>query len=95
MPLGVSTAMGDRQLNIPYRLIYELGNASASHSIGFLLELVTQKCRRKCLRRKVAEILLLDVPREELYFPYLADLNPEVARRLAGLTLLRDSRDCG
>src|SRR5260221_13608201 len=71
--------------NIPYRLIYELGNAFASQlDLDSLLELVTQKCR-EVLEAEGAAILLLDVPREELYFPYLADLDPEVARRLAGL----------
>jgi transcriptional regulator with GAF, ATPase, and Fis domain len=85
MPLGVSTAMATVISNIPYRLIYELGNAFASQlDLDSLLELVTQKCR-EVLEAEGAAILLLDVPREELYFPYLADLDPEVARRLAGL----------
>jgi transcriptional regulator with GAF, ATPase, and Fis domain len=69
----------------PYRLIYELGNAFASQlDLDPLLELVTQKCR-EVLEAEGAAILLIDPQREELYFPYLANLDPEVARRLAGL----------
>jgi len=69
----------------PYRLIYELGNAFASQlDLDSLLELVTQKCREALDAEGVA-ILLLDSSGLELYFPYLADLDPEVARRLAGL----------
>src|SRR5271163_638116 len=69
----------------PYRLIYELGNAFACHlELDPLLKLVTQKCR-EALDAEGAAILLLDPRGQELYFPYLADLDPEVARRLAGL----------
>jgi transcriptional regulator with GAF, ATPase, and Fis domain len=69
----------------PYRLIYELGNAFASQlEVEPLLQLVTQKCR-EVLDAEGASILLLDASGNELYFPYLADLDPEVARRLAGL----------
>jgi len=68
-----------------YRLIYELGNAFACQlELDALLELVTQKCR-EVLEAEGAAILLLDSSGEELYFPYLADLDPEIARRLAGL----------
>ena len=71
--------------SIPYRLIYELGNAFACQlDLDPLLELVTQKCR-EVLEAEGAAILLLDPQRDELYFPYLADLDPEVARRLVGL----------
>src|SRR5262249_21162387 len=69
----------------PYRLIYELGNVFASTlELEALLQLVTQKCR-EVLDAEGASILLLDAGGSELYFPYLADLDPEVARRLAGL----------
>jgi Nif-specific regulatory protein len=69
----------------PYRLIYELGNVFASElELEPLLQLVTQKCR-EVLDAEGASILLLDASGSELYFPYLADLDPEVARRLAGL----------
>src|SRR6516225_5170387 len=69
----------------PYRLIYELGNLFASElELESLLQLVTQKCR-EVLDAEGASILLLDADGRELYFPYLADLDSEVARRLAGL----------
>ena len=67
----------------PYRLIYELGNAFATQlDLDLLLELVTQKCR-EALEAEGVAILLIDPQRDELYFPYLANLDPEVARRLA------------
>ena len=78
---------GDRQPSThPYRLIYEsLGNAFACQlELDPLLKLVTQKCR-EVLSAEGAAILMLDAQGEQLYFPYLADLDPEVARRLAGL----------
>jgi transcriptional regulator with GAF, ATPase, and Fis domain len=69
----------------PYRLIYELGNAFASEiALDPLLKLVTEKCR-EALEAEGVAILLLDLTGAELYFPYLANLDPEVARRLAGL----------
>jgi transcriptional regulator with GAF, ATPase, and Fis domain len=82
---GASTAMATVTPSVPYRLIYELGNAFASQlELDPLLELVTHKCR-EVLEAEGAAILLLDPRGQELYFPYLADLDPEVARRLAGL----------
>jgi transcriptional regulator with GAF, ATPase, and Fis domain len=69
----------------PYRLIYELGNAFASEiALDPLLKLVTEKCR-EALEAEGVAILLLDLTGAELYFPYLANLDPEVARRLGGL----------
>ncbi|HUA34845.1 MAG TPA: GAF domain-containing protein, partial [Candidatus Binataceae bacterium] len=69
--------------NAPYRLIYELGNTFASQlDLDALLGLVTNKCR-EVLNAEGASILLLDPRTEELYFPYLSELDPEVARRLA------------
>jgi len=82
---GTSIAMATIAPSAPYRLIYELGNLFAGRlELDTLLELVTQKCR-EVLDAEGAAILLLDSSGEELYFPYLADLDPEVARRLAGL----------
>jgi transcriptional regulator with GAF, ATPase, and Fis domain len=82
---GASTVMATVTPSAPYRLIYELDNAFACQlDLDPLLELVTQKCR-EVLEAEGAAILLLDSSGEELYFPYLADLDPEVARRLAGL----------
>jgi Nif-specific regulatory protein len=80
-----SAAMTTTTSSAPYRLIYELGNAFACElDLDPLLALVTQKCR-EVLDAEGASIMLLDPRREELYFPYLANLDPEVARRLANL----------
>jgi Nif-specific regulatory protein len=82
---GASMAMATVAQNPPYRLIYELGNAFACQlDLDSLLQLVTRKCR-EVLAAEGAAILLLDPKGEELFFPYLADLDPEVARRLANL----------
>ncbi|HEX4209609.1 MAG TPA: sigma 54-interacting transcriptional regulator [Candidatus Binataceae bacterium] len=82
---SASTVMATASLNAPYRLIYELGNAFACQlDLDSLLQLVTHKCR-EVLAAEGAAILLLDPEGQELYFPYLADLDPEVARRLAGV----------
>jgi Nif-specific regulatory protein len=84
-PQGTSTVMATVAANPPYRLIYELGNAFACQlDLDSLLQLVTRKCR-EVLAAEGAAILLLDPQGEELFFPYLADLDPEVARRLAPL----------
>ena len=83
--IAASTAMANVTASIPYRLIYELGNAFACQlDLDLLLELVTQKCR-EALEAEGVAILLLDPQSEELYFPYLANLDPEVARRLSEL----------
>ena len=82
---GTSTAMATIAPSASHRLIYELGNLFAGQlELDTLLELVTQKCR-EVLGAEGAAILLLDSGSEELYFPYLANLDPDVARRLAGL----------
>jgi transcriptional regulator with GAF, ATPase, and Fis domain len=80
---GILNEMSALKSPPPYRLIYELGNAFAAQlEIDSLLKVVTQKCR-EVLDAEGAAILLLDRERNELYFPYLAELDPEVARRLA------------
>ena len=77
--------MASLTANAPYRLIYELGNAFASQlDLDALLGLVTTKCR-EVLRAEGASILLLDSRKDEFYFPYLSDLDPEVAHRLASV----------
>jgi transcriptional regulator with GAF, ATPase, and Fis domain len=84
-PSGPPICMATVSPNATYRLIYELGNAFACQlELDPLLKLVTEKCR-EVLEAEGAAILMLDAQGEELYFPYLADLDPEVARRLAGL----------
>ena len=68
--------------NLPYRLIYELGNAFASRlELVPLIELVTSKCREVLDADGVA-VMLLDAESQELYFPFLSDRDPKVAERL-------------
>ncbi|HEY6420479.1 MAG TPA: sigma 54-interacting transcriptional regulator [Candidatus Binataceae bacterium] len=68
---------------IPYRLIYELGNAFASRlELDPLIELATDKCRTVLNAEGVA-VLWLDTDSQELYFPYFSDKEPEVAARLS------------
>jgi Nif-specific regulatory protein len=67
------------------RLLYDLGCAFAERiEIDELIPLVVAKCREVLDAEGVA-ILLLDAEREELYFPYVADEDPEVAARLLRL----------
>jgi hypothetical protein len=77
--------MAPASSNAHYRLVYELGNAFACQlELDPLLKLVTEKCR-EVLEAEGAAILILDPEQQELYLPYLAELDPEVARRLAPL----------
>jgi len=67
---------------LPYRLIYELGNAFAGRlELDDLLGLVVRKCR-EVFDAEGVSVLLLDHEREEFYFPYFSDLDPNVAARL-------------
>jgi transcriptional regulator with GAF, ATPase, and Fis domain len=69
--------------SLPYRLIYELGNAFASRlELVPLIELVTSKCREVLDADGVA-VMLHDAETQELYFPYFSDRDPKVAERLA------------
>jgi transcriptional regulator with GAF, ATPase, and Fis domain len=69
------------------RLLYDLGCAFAERiEIDELIPLVVDKCRQVLDAEGVA-ILLLDPAREELYFPYVADEDPEVTARLLRLRL--------
>jgi len=63
-------------------LLYELGNAFAAHlDLRELLPLVVEKCR-DVIEAEGAAVLLLDQDAEELYFPYAATDDPDVAARL-------------
>src|SRR5258707_3670487 len=69
--------------SLPYRLIYELGNAFASRlELVPLIELVTSKCREVLDADGVA-VMLLYPESQELYLPYFSDRDPKVAERLA------------
>jgi serine phosphatase RsbU (regulator of sigma subunit) len=67
------------------RLLYELGCAFASRmQLDELSAFVVQKCR-EVLDAEGAAILLLDAERDELYFPYVADVDAEAQERLLNL----------
>jgi Nif-specific regulatory protein len=72
------------------RLLYDLGCAFAERiEIDELIPLVVAKCR-EVLDAEGAAILLLDPERGELYFPYVADEDPEVTARLLRLRFPAD-----
>ncbi len=72
------------------RLLYELGCAFAARlDLGELTALVLEKCR-EVLDAEAASILLHDPTTDELYFPYVADENAEVTRRLAAIRFPAD-----
>jgi serine phosphatase RsbU (regulator of sigma subunit) len=64
------------------RLLYELGCAFAARmQLDELSAFVVQKCR-DVLDAEGAAILLFDAERDELYFPYVADVDVEAQARL-------------
>jgi len=72
------------------RLLYELGCAFAARlELDDLLPLVVAKCR-EALGAEGTAVLLLDPERNELYFPYVAEEDPEVAERLVALRFPAD-----
>ena len=72
------------------RLLYELGCAFAARlELDELLPLVVTKCR-EALEAEGVAVLLLDAERDELYFPYVAEEDREVAARLAALRFPAD-----
>jgi transcriptional regulator with GAF, ATPase, and Fis domain len=67
-----------------FRLLYDLGCAfTARIELTDLLPFVIEKCRDALAAEGVA-VLLLDRARNEFYFPYVAETDSEVARRLSG-----------
>ena len=72
-------------------MIYELGNMFTAHlGLEELIPLVISKCR-EVLDAGGVSVLLLDEGRNELYFPYVSEENPEVARRLMGVRIPADA----
>src|SRR6185437_6005305 len=66
-------------------LVYELGNMFAARlGLDDLIPLVVSKCR-EVLDAGGVSVLLLDAERDELYFPYVSEENPEAAQRLRDL----------
>ncbi len=86
---GVNTAV-DGSETTHLRLLYDLGCAFAAQvKLDELSALVLRKCR-EVLGAEGAAILLLDPERHELYFPYVADADPEVTARLLSLRFPAD-----
>jgi Nif-specific regulatory protein len=76
--------------NSTFRLIYELACAFATRiELDDLIPLVIDKCR-EVLKAQGVSVLLLDPERNELYFPYVSQTDPDVAARLAGLRFPAD-----
>jgi sigma-B regulation protein RsbU (phosphoserine phosphatase) len=78
----VTSPPGDR-----LRLLFELGCAfTARIELEELIPFIITKCR-EVLGAGGAAVLLLDPDRNELVFPYVAEEDPLVAERLAGMRL--------
>ncbi len=73
-----------------FRLLYEFGCAFAARlELDELVPLVIAKSRA-ALDAEGAAVLLLDPDGRELYFPYVADEDPDVAARVRGLRFPAD-----
>ena len=72
------------------RLLHDLATAFAARiELDDLVQLIMTKCR-DVLDAEGASVLLLDPATNELYFPYVADEQPDVAERLARLRFPAD-----
>src|SRR5208283_3748459 len=73
-----------------FALIYELANAFAQRlDLDELIPFALQRCR-ELVGAEGVSILLLDADSNELYFPYVAEGDPEAARRLAKVRIPAD-----
>jgi transcriptional regulator with GAF, ATPase, and Fis domain len=69
------------------RLLYDLAGAFAARiELAELIPFVITQCR-EVLAAEGAAVLLLDAEKNELVFPYVAEEDPQVAERLAGMRL--------
>ncbi len=67
------------------RKVYELGNSFVERlELDDLIPFVLARCR-EVLNAEGVAVLFIDPERNELYFPYVSEDDPEVARRLTGL----------
>jgi Nif-specific regulatory protein len=72
------------------RSVYELGNAFAERlELDDLIPFVLARCRELLGAEGVA-VLFIDSEKNELYFPFVSEDDPEVARRLTGLRFPAD-----
>jgi Nif-specific regulatory protein len=71
-------------------LIHELANAFARRlELDELIPYVLERCR-EILHANGFSVLLLDAERNELYFPFVSEGDPEAARQLAALRIPAD-----
>jgi len=77
------------------RLLHELGRAFAARTdLDELCRVVTRECA-SVLRAEGASILLLDPETNELFFPYVANTDPDAAARLRRLRFPADQGIAG
>jgi Nif-specific regulatory protein len=87
-PTASQPATGDASARL--RLLYELGCKFAAHiELDELIPFVVSECRT-VQDAEGASVLLLDTERDELYFPYVAEDDPEVVERLLQLRFPAD-----
>jgi transcriptional regulator with GAF, ATPase, and Fis domain len=76
--------------NARFALIHDLANAFARRlDIDELIPFALAQCR-EILAASGVSILLLDAESNELYFPYVAEHDPEAKRRMEGLRIPAD-----
>jgi transcriptional regulator with GAF, ATPase, and Fis domain len=83
---AVSTTAGGFASDIAWlRRVYELGTAFVERlELDDLIPFVLARCR-EVLNAEGVAVLFIDEERNELYFPYVSEDDPEVAKRLTGL----------
>jgi Nif-specific regulatory protein len=78
-----------------FALLYELGCAFAARiELDELIPLVVAKCR-EVLNAEGISVLLLDPEHNELYFPYVSQVDPNVVERLRRLRFPADAGIAG
>jgi transcriptional regulator with GAF, ATPase, and Fis domain len=83
--MSLGDAMDISDDNARERMVYELGSMFTTKlGLEELIPLVISKSR-EVLDADGVSVLLLDEERDELYFPYVSENDPEVARRLSRL----------
>jgi Nif-specific regulatory protein len=81
---------GDQESAAHSRLLYDLGCAFSSRlDLDELIPFVISECR-EALNATGASVLLLEPESNELYFPYVAEEDPDVAARLSKLRFPAD-----
>ena len=82
--------LGGAESRAHSRLLYELGCAFSSRlDLDELLPFVISECR-EAINATGASVLLVETETNELYFPYVAEEDPEVAARLSKLRFPAD-----